>query len=122
MAQFVRTIVELVDDIDGSQGDETIEFSWDGKDLVIDLSTANARTFRQVVEPFVGAARPKPKPKKQKAKEVTPQMITKGAEAEAKALRNRIRQWGRDNGYEVSNVSKIPQPVLDAYRAAMGGE
>ena len=35
-------IVKLVDDIDGSDADETVQFALDGKSYEVDLSTANA--------------------------------------------------------------------------------
>ena len=123
MAQFVRTIVELVDDLDGGPGDRTIEFTWAGTDLVIDLSEENALKFTVAVEPYVNAARPRPKPKRKqkgsaKSKTVAAEPDKYGPEAAAKAQRDRIRRWGRNNGYTVSNFSKVPQAVVEAYEAA----
>ncbi|GDY32083.1 histone-like nucleoid-structuring protein Lsr2 [Gandjariella thermophila] len=55
MAQHVR--VELVDDLDGSPAQETIEFGLDGLMYTIDLSAANARQLRAALAPYVAGAR-----------------------------------------------------------------
>ncbi|GAA2021801.1 hypothetical protein GCM10009819_00400 [Agromyces tropicus] len=52
-----RTIVTLVDDIDGSEAAETVSFSVEGVDYEIDLSAANATALRNVLQPFAAAAR-----------------------------------------------------------------
>jgi hypothetical protein len=44
MAQ--KTIVELVDDLDGGKADESLAFSLDGMEYVIDLSEKNAAKLR----------------------------------------------------------------------------
>jgi len=126
MAQFVKTIVELIDDLDGSEGSETLEFGWDGKDYVIDLNEDNATAFREAIAPYLEVARPKPKPpRKSKAakpvavKEVSAARIaeihTKRSEREK---RDEIRKWGRRNGFQVSNISRIPVAVVEAYAEA----
>ena len=47
MAQRVR--VDLVDDIDGSAAEESVEFALDGVSYVIDLSTENAAELRETL-------------------------------------------------------------------------
>ena len=44
MAQ--KVVVSLVDDLDSSEADETVEFGLDGATYEIDLSDANAATLR----------------------------------------------------------------------------
>ncbi len=51
MAQKVTVVLE--DDLDGGQADETVRFGFDGADYEIDLSSANARVFRDQVAPFI---------------------------------------------------------------------
>lgn len=125
MAQFVETIVRLIDDLDGTPGEVTIEFTWDAVDYVIDLNNANAGEFRALLEPYVVAARPRPKPKrksptpKPKSKDVAVKQVTSlNAKARAKEQRDSIRNWGRANGFDVSTKSRIAQAVTDAYEAA----
>lgn len=55
MAQ--KTVLELVDDLDGGPADETVAFALDGVEFVIDLSAKNASRLRDVLAEFVGHAR-----------------------------------------------------------------
>ncbi len=55
MAQ--QTIVTLVDDLDGSQADQTVEFGLDGVSYEIDLSEPNAAKLRDALAGFVSHAR-----------------------------------------------------------------
>ena len=50
-------IVKLVDDIDGSDADETVQFALDGKSYEVDLSTANASRLRDALKPYVEKGR-----------------------------------------------------------------
>ena len=49
--------VHYVDDIDGSADAGPVDFSLDGKKYTIDLSDANTARLREVLAPFVSAAR-----------------------------------------------------------------
>jgi nucleoid-associated protein Lsr2 len=51
-------IVKLTDDLDGSDADETVHFSLDGKSYEIDVSAANATRLRDAFKPFLDKARP----------------------------------------------------------------
>lgn len=51
------TDVQLIDDIDGSPATATIEFTFDGKNYVIDLSEANAAAFNAALAPYIEHAR-----------------------------------------------------------------
>ena len=55
MAQ--RTQVLLIDDLDGSSADETLNFGLDGAAYEIDLSTANAGLLRKALADYVAAGR-----------------------------------------------------------------
>lgn len=52
-----RTSVSLVDDLDESPADETVEFGVDGAAYEIDLSEANAAKLRDSLASFVAHAR-----------------------------------------------------------------
>ena len=52
-----QTVVELVDDIDGSVARESVRFGLDGTEYEIDLSETNAAKFRETLAPFVQASR-----------------------------------------------------------------
>jgi hypothetical protein len=51
-----KTVVELLDDLDGGRADETVSFSLDGVEYEIDLSTTHAKALRQVLAEFVTCA------------------------------------------------------------------
>lgn len=55
MAQTV--IVQLTDDIDGGEADETISFALNGEDYEIDLSAENAERLRDAFAPFIEKGR-----------------------------------------------------------------
>jgi hypothetical protein len=52
-----KVAVTLEDDLDGGPADETVQFGLDGRDYEIDLSTTNARAFREHIAPFMNRAR-----------------------------------------------------------------
>lgn len=52
-----KTVITLIDDVDGTEAVETITFTVDGTSYEIDLSAENARKFRSALEPYAAAAR-----------------------------------------------------------------
>ncbi|HUD05488.1 MAG TPA: Lsr2 family protein [Candidatus Saccharimonadales bacterium] len=55
MAQTI--VIKLVDDIDGGDADETLEFGLDGKTYEIELSKKNAAALRKALAPYVDKSR-----------------------------------------------------------------
>jgi hypothetical protein len=47
----------MMDEIDGSQADETVRFGLDGEAFELDLSKAHAEELRRLLEPYVKTAR-----------------------------------------------------------------
>lgn len=110
------------------EAEETIEFSFEGQDLTIDLSGDNAALFREVMRSFVDAGTPAPK-KTSGRKKAAP--ATAGATAPKKASspakggndeNQQIREWAAANGFELSERGRIPQQVKDAWAAAQHGK
>jgi hypothetical protein len=50
--------VSLIDDLDGSEADETVTYSLDDQEYEIDLSEENAAKFRETLEPYIDKSRP----------------------------------------------------------------
>lgn len=102
MAQKVNIV--LVDDIDGAEAAETVNFGLDGRDYEIDLSAANAEKLREALALYVGHAR----------------------RAGGRRGRNRtggpspsdIRAWARENGFSVPDRGRVSSEVREAYLAA----
>jgi hypothetical protein len=109
MAQQVT--VSLVDDLSGSQADETVLFALDGKAYEIDLSSANADKLRDELADFVGAARRAGRGSR-----------SSGGTAPARAAsvdreqNQAIREWARQRGMKVSDRGRIPADVAEAHR------
>ena len=59
MAQ--RTIVELVDDLDGSKGAETVKFSLQQTNYEIELNAKNLKALTKVLQPYIEAGRKVPR-------------------------------------------------------------
>lgn len=95
MAQKVEVV--LVDDLDGSAADETVNFALDGRNYEVDLSEEHARELRDFLKVYMkkGRAVAPPSPKVEAAE---------------------IRKWAADNGYEVSNRGRLHRDVVEAYR------
>jgi hypothetical protein len=104
-----RTRIELVDDIDGTDADETVRFGLDGVSFEIDLSKKNAAKLRDQLALFVGSAR-KTGGRRRRGAGVRPGAVS-GTTAD-------IREWARANGYEVSDRGRIPADIRAAYEAA----
>jgi hypothetical protein len=119
MAQ--RTVVQLVDDVDGTQitdreGGESVTFGLDGATYEIDLTRENARRLRQAVQVYIangrrvggGLGRPA------RSGGVGTGPATRRDPEQTKA----IKDWARANGHRVADRGRFAQSVLDAYEAA----
>lgn len=111
MAQRVQVI--LVDDLNGGEANETVEFALDGVHYEIDLSDENAAKLREDFATWIGQARRSGGRR---------QTRRRGAGTAPAAGRSdeltKIREWGRDNGYKVSARGRVSQELQDAYAAA----
>ena len=106
------TTTFLVDDIDGSTDDvETIVFELDKTKYEIDLSADNAARLRSKLAKFIDAATHiKPGRAGKAAKKVT--------EPTSRDQTQAVRDWARQNGFEISARGRVPRKVLDAFNAA----
>lgn len=104
MAQKVNIV--LVDDLDGSEAEETVSFALDGKEYEIDLSAKNAAELRDAFAPFVGHAR-----------KAAGRRRGRGGTAGGPSPAD-IRAWARDNGFTVPDRGRVSAEVRDAYTAA----
>ncbi len=112
MAQ--RTQVLLIDDLDGSDAEETITFGVDGSTYEIDLSEKNATRLRESLANYVAHGRKAALIRSNGRRRAG----RNGATTPAGTDTADIRAWARDNGYAVNERGRIAAEVLDAYRAA----
>ena len=111
MAQ--RTVVLLEDDLDGGPADETVLFSYDSEGYEIDLSTSNASRLRDVLGPFIEAARGAPAPNSQPKRARRHRF-----DSHAAVDSHLVRAWAEANGVPVNTRGRISAAVLDQYRTA----
>ena len=107
-----QTTVTLVDDLDGGEADEQVEFSFEGKAYEIDLSTSNLERLRGVLAPFVSAGRRVGARRPAAAGTPAPRAISDREQNQA------IREWAVAQGMKVSERGRIPSDVLTAYHSA----
>ncbi|MGI8310459.1 histone-like nucleoid-structuring protein Lsr2 [Saccharopolyspora hattusasensis] len=110
MAQKVT--VQLVDDVDGTPADSTVEFALDGVSYSIDLSSDNAAKLRDSLASFVASARKTGGRKRAVAKADKPSATPTAADRERNQA---IREWARNQGMQVSDRGRIPAEVVEAY-------
>ncbi len=115
MAQRIQ--VNLVDDLNGEEAQETVRFGIDGTDYEIDLTTENADELRSALSEYVEKGR--------KAKTGRRGQNGQGGQgsssAPSKSKREetqKIRQWAQDNGHNPSSRGRITQAIVDAYNEA----
>lgn len=113
MAQKVT--VTLVDDLDGTEAEETVEFGLDGASYQIDLSEDNAERLRDALSEYVEHAR---RSGGRKRGVVNRPAGRPARTASADREQNQaIRQWARKQGMKVSDRGRIPSEVIDAYNS-----
>lgn len=115
MAQ--KTVVELVDDLDGGTADETVAFALDGVDFLIDLSSENANRLRDSLAEFVGHAR---RTGGRKAKLGVAAAARKSPSATEKVDNQAIREWARSQGESIAERGRIPQALVIKFQEAHG--
>jgi hypothetical protein len=103
----VRIIHLTTDDLDGSEGAETIEFGMDGVRYEIDLGEVNAKVLREMMAPYVEAGRL-----------AGAQPKAPAGERNDRAELRRVREWARQNGHKIGSKGRVPRYIWDAYRAA----
>lgn len=109
MAQKVQVI--LLDDLDGGEADETINFGLDGTAYEIDLSKKNAAKLRDVLAPYVATAR---KAGSRRARGRGRASAGRSSATDTAA----VRDWAREQGLKVSDRGRIPAEILEKYEAS----
>lgn len=110
MAQ--HTTVTLVDDLDGGEADEQVQFSVDGRSYEIDLSSKNAEKLRNSLAPYVSAAR------RGGGRTGSGSASSNGSSASERAVNRAVREWAVAQGMKISERGRIPSSVLEAYHSA----
>jgi hypothetical protein len=108
MAQV--TEVRLVDDLDGGSADESVAFAIDSKHYEMDLSEKHAAQLRDVLAPFIAAAR-----RAGGSATIRTRRTTVARTSDPREDTAAIREWASANGFEVSSRGRIAASVREAY-------
>ena len=113
-----KTQIVLEDDLSGEVledgAGETVSFSLDGQAFEIDLSSENATKLRDDLARYIGHAR-----KTASSGSGGRQTSSRGRSSSAdKRDLAPVREWARQNGYEVSERGRVKANVIEAYDAA----
>src|SRR3712207_5449360 len=108
--------VMLIDDLDGSEGAETIKYSVDGKDYEFDLSAQNAQRFRDALKEFIDASR---EVEQAPVLTLTPARSSRRQSSGGSGRDDiaQIRSWAAGQGMDVSARGRIKE-ITEAYEEA----
>ena len=114
MAQKVQVL--LIDDIDGSDADETVEFSLDGVAYEIDLTSSHADGLREILAAYVAAGRRTGG----RAKVRHPRAVVPAQKAvPVEAAPRTVREWAKSQAdIKLSDRGRIPESVMVRFREA----
>ena len=101
----------FIDDIDGTEGAQTVQFGFGGQDYEIEISQAHLDQLTEALAPFIEHGR---KIRRAKVGRTIQPRDTPSAKAGATA----VRQWAAAEGLEVKPRGRIPGEVLAAYDKA----
>ncbi|UKD59703.1 Lsr2 family protein [Amycolatopsis sp. FU40] len=107
-----KVLVEMIDDLDGTEASQTVPFGLDGAQYEFDLSDDNAAALRDQLAAFIASARR------------TGGRKTTGSAAAAPTAEDRerskaIRTWAVANQWAVAARGRIPANVVAAYEESL---
>ena len=114
MAQKVQTL--FIDDIDGGEAEGTVRFALDGTEYETDLNQKHTEELRSALGTYVTHAR-----KVGTGARRGGRGAGKGGRGAASALNTtEIRNWAREQGYDIKDRGRVPADVVAKYQAATG--
>src|SRR5579863_1027066 len=111
VAQKIQTL--FIDDLDGSTAEGTVRFGLDGTEYEIDLNAEHAKSLRDALARYVGAAR--------RVSGGTRRPARSGRRASASGLNStEVREWAKAQGIEEKDRGRVPAELVVRFRAATG--
>jgi hypothetical protein len=109
-----RTQITLVDDLDGSEAQETVSLGLDGVTYELDLNDEHAKQLREALAPYLEAGRrvgggARRGPAKKAA-----------AAPSSKVDTTAVREWAKKEGIEVSDRGRLSNDLLVKFQEATG--
>jgi len=118
-----ETVVYSCDLHDGdmTKDVETVSFGLDGQAYEVDACEQHRQELHDAFAPYVGAARKAGgsggSGARRASRGPSRAAASNGGSADREELQ-RIREWARENGHQVSQRGRLSSSVLEAYRAA----
>lgn len=109
MAQRITT--NMIDDLDGEEDAETTQFSLDGVNFEIDLSPKNRERLDAALAEYVAVAR------RTGGRRQSPGGAKKTTSRDPAQIQH-MREWGRANGWTVSDRGRLSGELTAAYDEA----
>lgn len=106
-----RVVVQLTDDIDGSEAVETVSYALDGTTYEVDLNEKHAADLRKAFEKYIGVSRKAGRGAKAAG---TSRSTRSKSDYDAKA----VRAWASSQNIEVNERGRIPSEIVEQYKAA----
>lgn len=112
MAQRVVTL--LIDDLTGEESEDVtnVQFSVAGTDFEIDLNDKNHDQFMNALAPYMKNGR---RIKRARKAGGSPKRAASAGSGNETA---KIREWAKEQGYEVNDRGRVPATVREAYENA----
>ncbi len=115
MAQKITTL--FIDDIDGGEADGTVRFALDGTDYEIDLNAKHSEELRSALGKYVSHARKVGGTARRTSGRAAGRVSRGGSSA---LNTTEIRNWARENGYDIKDRGRVPADLVAKYQAATG--
>lgn len=114
-----RTVVTLVDDLDGGVAQESVSFGLDHVDYEIDLSDGHAEALRAVLAPYVAAGRRTGgrRPARAAATARPASSAPSAGSGRSRSDNAEIRAWAAKHGVTLAERGRLPGRVIEAYEA-----
>ena len=114
MAQKIQTL--FIDDIDGGAAEGTVRFALDGTEYEIDLNAKHTEELRSALGKYVTHARKVGGSARRAGR--TAGRASRGAGSSLNTTE--IRNWAREQGYDIKDRGRVPADLVAKYQAATG--
>jgi Lsr2 len=114
VAQKIQTL--FIDDIDGGAAEGTVRFALDGTEYEIDLNAKHSEELRSALGKYVTHAR-----KVGGSARRAGRAAGRASRGASSALNTtEIRNWAREQGFDIKDRGRVPADLVAKYQAATG--
>jgi len=114
VAQKITTL--FIDDIDGGAAEGTVRFALDGTEYEIDLNAEHSEELRSALGKYVSHARKVGGSSRRAGRAAGRAGRGSGSTVNTTEIRN----WARENGYDIKDRGRVPADLVAKYQAATG--